>query len=133
MPHGKVFFARRVMLACFLFAGLCNAAPAAFNGPWAGTVATGPSLVRVTATQRGEMIRLHFGEPYRCRAPAELLDASESVTRYRFTPSSSGGTFCERLYPGVLAVAKEGAALSISFDRQGSRWSGVLKPAATAE
>lgn len=133
MPHGKVFFARGATLACLLFTGVCSAAPAALDADWVGIVTSGPSLVRVTAMQRGEMIQLHFGEPYRCRAPAELLDVGESGTHYRFTLSSGGGPFCETLYPGVLAVAGKDGALSISFDRQGSTWSGTLKPAATAQ
>jgi hypothetical protein len=110
MSHG--------MLAIMLLAGM--------EGQWAGTIASGDTLVRASVVRRGDTLRMAIGEPHKCQVPAEILIESEDEARLRFNPSSSGGAFCQGLYPGDMRMAKTDGGIRVTFVRAGRTWEGVL-------
>jgi hypothetical protein len=104
------------------------------NGTWSGVLTSSTKIVvAVDAQFDAAGVSLHFDEPYNCRIAASLLVTEGDATRYRFKPSTNGGDFCTRLYPGEL-VATLGAkqvSLSISM-KNATTWTGNLSGPATS-
>ncbi|PTR35085.1 hypothetical protein C8J98_101347 [Luteibacter sp. OK325] len=101
------------------------------DGHWRGVVtASIQNTVRLDATIDRQRASLHFGEPANCKIVADHLRDADGSSFYRFHPSTNGGGFCARLYPGELMVNTPAPrSIAMAFQRAESRWAGVLKRA----
>lgn len=124
-----------ILLACAL-AGFATttaslASPAEPEGAWAGVVSsTSRAATRVEATFAAKRVTLHFGEPANCTLTATVLESDDQATRFRFHPSTNGGSFCAKLYPGEVTVTSDSqGAMTLVFHRADAVWSGALRPA----
>lgn len=126
------------VLASAMLVALCAAASAQqsipTSGTWRGSLTSNTKgVVAVDAQFDATSVSLHFDEPYNCRIVANLLAKDGVSTRYRFKPSTNGGDFCTRLYPGDL-VATPGTkqvTLSIAM-KNAATWTGDLSGPATS-
>lgn len=116
---------RALVLSCALSPLLCAAQPAE---AWAGTdrVGNGPSSIRVT-TQSGGLIQIAFGAPRSCRIEARPTIVDGAFRSFDVT-SASGGSFCNRLYPGIATLQEEGGSTLLTVDTDGYRLSAPLLP-----
>jgi hypothetical protein len=117
--------------ACFAATTVSLASPVEPEGAWVGVISsTSKTMMRVDTTFGAKRISLHFGEPANCALIAALLDGDDQTTHYRFHPSTNGGSFCTKLYPGdVTVTSRSPQAMDLTFRRSDAVWSGALRPA----
>lgn len=92
-------------------------AAAAGQAEWSGSdvVNDRPSAVRLAADgtlASAERIRMRFGAPRNCAIEARRMRTEEVALRYAIT-DSSGGVFCDALYPGTLELTERDDALMV--------------------
>jgi hypothetical protein len=119
-----------------LLASPCAAEDApSHDGSWRGVVAASiQNTVRLDATIHAQRASLQFGEPANCKIVADHLRDVDGSSFYRFHPSTNGGGFCARLYPGELMVDTPApGSIAMAFQRAESRWAGVLRRANSAK
>lgn len=104
------------------------------NGTWRGVLTSSTkSVVAVDARFDATGVNLHFDEPYNCRIAASLLVTEGTATRYRFKPSTNGGDFCTRLYPGDLVATPGAKQVSLSMSmKNATTWTGTLSGPSTS-
>jgi hypothetical protein len=129
---------RFAFLATALLVSLCAVASAQqampTSGTWRGSLTSNTkSVVAVDAQFDATSVSLHFDEPYNCRIVASLLTTDGATTRYRFKPSTNGGDFCTRLYPGDLVATPGTKRVTLSIAMKNSTtWTGDLSAPATS-
>lgn len=123
MAHGIAMkYVAVGLLACVA----ATAQAASTDGSWHGVVREGSQAVRATLQRKGDIARVHFGEPRNCAASAEFLEEISGSLHFRFKPVFNGGGFCEGLYPGDLVLTASGQGTTVRFRRAGASWSGDL-------
>jgi hypothetical protein len=103
-----VWFALLMTGGSILFAA-CVGADQDLAGNWVGSVTTPSGALVAVKLTIGEMTpgakgtHLHFGESRSCDLDAEFSGQAGSKALFAFT-NSDGGTYCDRYFPGTLAV-----------------------------
>lgn len=120
-----------LMLSTALLIACCSAlaqSAAPPSGHWSGALHDDKNTrLRVDAEFSSGGVTLHFADPYSCRIDAGLVESASDGIYYAFHPSTNGGAFCDKLYPGdlVLGPATD-AGLPLSLTNGTIRWSGTL-------
>jgi hypothetical protein len=116
------------LLSAFGSAMAQQAAPPP-SGSWSGVLHNDKSArVQVIAELSARGASLHFEDPYGCRIDAGFIQNTGNGFYYVFQPSTNGGVFCDKLYPGGLLVRPaNNGDLSVDLTNDTSRWSGTLR------
>lgn len=126
---------RRILaaLAAGAVAAAHGGAGVAAGAVWVGSdlVNGRPSAVRLlgdTPAAPAGMFRLRFGAPRNCEVEARRVGADGDTERYAIV-DSSGGIFCDGLYPGTLSAAAKGDVLLVEIAAGGTQRTFALRRA----
>ncbi|MGO4503788.1 MULTISPECIES: hypothetical protein [unclassified Dyella] len=102
------------------------------TGTWSGILSGGKAVqVRVQVNFQPNGAQLHFYAPLSCLAQAGFVQSTSNGSFFTFKQSTTGGAFCDKLYPGKMTVNKPSqSGMAISLTNAGAQWSGILKPGA---
>jgi hypothetical protein len=113
-----------------LFAtGAAMAAQTQPTGTWSGVARNEKSdRIRVEASFDKKAAHLHFGEPRNCKIEASYIETDADGSDYAFKPTTNGGDFCQKLYPGNLIATSTDNGVTLSLTQGNSHWHAELKP-----
>lgn len=100
------------------------------TGTWIGLLSGGKTTqVRVEVNFQPNAAQIHFYAPLNCLAQASFAQSTSGGSIFTFKQSTTGGAFCEKLYPGKMIVNKTSqSGMAISLTNAGAHWSGTLTP-----
>lgn len=127
---------RFILAVALLFTfgnAMAQQAPAP-TGSWSGVLRSdSQAKVRVDAQFSPNSVSLHFSDPISCRIDAGFVESSSDGIFYAFHPSTNGGSFCDKLYPGELVLSPStNGGLPLSLNNGTTRWSGTLSAASAS-
>lgn len=122
---------RLILTALLLsFAGSAFSQQVAPVGNWSGTLSLdgqdNQKSIGVQASFSATQVSVHFTQPIACRINASFVKTTSDGSRYDLQPSTNGGAFCTKLFPGVVYAFASDNSINFSVHSDSSTWIGTL-------